>query len=312
MSETMILQGPELIRLDRLLEKYRQGQNKFGEMIVGPAWVNLMIEKITGGGEKAMVLVEDERVAGFILFKTGKRSILASLVYVEDVEKREKLLAELVSEFRDEFWQKSIVFPEPLPDMEIEDQKRLFAEAGFEIMERYKMEYSTRYEIQAPKRPEGITLKKYSRLLDQNITVLDKRAYKNHPDERIIDILTDIGIEPPSLRIVHSSTAFFERNMSWFAMSRNRLVGAIYCTRSGADLWISNLVVDPDFQGRGLGKYLFFRTLDGMKKSGYNRGVLMVSAGNETALKIYKNFKFKLKRKCFNFVYHTGQGVKNL
>jgi GNAT superfamily N-acetyltransferase len=312
MSETRILQGPELIRLDQLLEKYRQGQNKFGDMIIGPAWVNLMIEKITGGKDRALALIAEGDIKGFILFKTGAHSVLGSMIYANDIEGREKLLTNLVSDLRKRFPGKSIVFPEPLPDMDIEEQKRLFAEAGFEIMERYKMEYSTRYEITAPRRPEGFTLKKYSRLLDQNIIVLDKRAYKSHPDERIIDILTDIGIEPPSLRIVHSSTAFFERNMSWFAMSGNRLAGAIYCTRSGADLWISNLVVDPDFQGRGLGKYLFFRTLEGMKKSNYNRCVLMVSAGNEAALKIYKNFKFKLKRKCYNFVYRTGQGVKNL
>ena len=141
--------------------------------------------------------------------------------------------------------------------------------------------------------------------------LLDQRAYRDHPDEPIFKALTDTGSSPPSVRIVHSDRSFFERSLSTFAFSGSELSGAVYCTHVGPELWVSNLVVDPHFRGQGLGKYLLFRVLKGMKARGYVRCALMVSAENHSALKIYKKSGFKLKRNRFNFVYRTGQGVKS-
>ncbi|HDS01728.1 MAG TPA: GNAT family N-acetyltransferase [candidate division Zixibacteria bacterium] len=311
MSEIKILQGPELSSLGLLLEKYRRGQNKFGDMIIGPFWVNLIVEKITGGDEKALALTKDGQVEAFVIHKTGSNSVLASMVYVDKTERREALLSELVFRMRKIYSAKSIVFGDPVPDMDIEAQKRIFLSAGFRVLERYKMEFSAPYEVKEVDRPPGFTFKKYSKTLDRKVARLDQRAYRDHPDEPILEVLTDTGSNPPSLRIVRSGPAFFERSLSSFALSGSELAGGIYCTHMGKELWISNLVVDPHFRGQGLGKYLLFKVLKGMKPGGYRRCMLMVSADNHSALNMYKKFRFKLKRNRFNFVYTTGQGVKN-
>jgi GNAT superfamily N-acetyltransferase len=309
MSEFKILQGSQLCDLGRLLEKYREGQNKFGEMIIGPFWVNLVVEKISNGDEKALALMEHGQVEGFVIYKTGNKSVLASMIYVDKIESRQALLSDLIFHLRDMHSPKSIVFGDPIPDMDIEYQKRIFLSAGFKILERYKMEFSAGYNVKEVERPPGFTFKKYSKNLDRKIVKLDQRAYRDHPDEPIFEALADAGSSPPSLRIVHSDSSFFEKNLSSFAFSGADLAGAVYCTHVGSELWISNLVVDPHFRGKGLGKYLLFKVLKGMESSVYGRCVLLVSADNYTALRMYKKFRFKLKRNRFNFVYHTGQGV---
>lgn len=63
------------------------------------------------------------------------------------------------------------------------------------------------------------------------------------------------------------------------------------------DYYISNIAVDPDFRGQGIGTYIVENALKLAEDSGCRKVILNVTLNNERALKFYKRFGFKVKRK---------------
>jgi len=57
---------------------------------------------------------------------------------------------------------------------------------------------------------------------------------------------------------------------------------------------LAQLAVDPEFQGRGLGRLLLTRTIERLAEMGYDGLSLMVSRENHRALDLYRSFGFDL------------------
>lgn len=62
----------------------------------------------------------------------------------------------------------------------------------------------------------------------------------------------------------------------------------------GEDYYISNIAVDPEFRGQGIGTCIVENALKLAKNSGCRKVILNVTLNNEKALKLYERFGFKV------------------
>jgi acetylglutamate kinase len=101
---------------------------------------------------------------------------------------------------------------------------------------------------------------------------------------------------------VHELAEFFEgaygkyqANTSVVAVDNERIIGAVLVTIS--DLWqdmplVAEVFVDPDYRGKGVGKYLLQSCLNQLFKDGYRKACLYVTIGNDPAITLYKRLGF--------------------
>lgn len=80
----------------------------------------------------------------------------------------------------------------------------------------------------------------------------------------------------------NSVAQFVDRNpgLSHVAVSGSTMVGVVLCSHDGRRGHIYHLAVDPAYQGRGLGKRLVDECLDGLRRAGLMRVILMVADNN--------------------------------
>ena len=75
---------------------------------------------------------------------------------------------------------------------------------------------------------------------------------------------------------------FLARNprLSRVAIDGSAVVGAALCGHDGRRGHIYHLAVDPAYQGRGLGKRLLDECLDGLRRAGMQRVIIIVAGDN--------------------------------
>ncbi|OGO77956.1 MAG: GNAT family N-acetyltransferase [Clostridiales bacterium GWB2_37_7] len=81
----------------------------------------------------------------------------------------------------------------------------------------------------------------------------------------------------------HEINSFLERNPGLFFVyeSFGEIIGTILCGTDGRRGYIHHLVIKESYRGRGLGKQLVQRCLDGLKKLNILKCHLFVFANNE-------------------------------
>jgi ribosomal protein S18 acetylase RimI-like enzyme len=79
-----------------------------------------------------------------------------------------------------------------------------------------------------------------------------------------------------------SVAQFLARNqgLSRVATGGSAIVGVALCGHDGRRGHIYHLAVDPAYQGRGLGKRLLDECLEGLRRAGVKRAIIMVADNN--------------------------------
>jgi len=87
-----------------------------------------------------------------------------------------------------------------------------------------------------------------------------------------------------------SVAQFLARNpgLSRVAIDGSAVVGVALCGHDGRRGHIYHLAVDPAYQGRGVGKRLLDECLDGLRRTGMKRVIIMVAADNERGTKFWE------------------------
>jgi N-acetylglutamate synthase len=87
-----------------------------------------------------------------------------------------------------------------------------------------------------------------------------------------------------------SVAQFLKRNpgLSRVATDGTKIVGVALCGDDGRRGHIYHLTVDPDYQGRGLGKRLVDECLDGLRRLGLQRAIIMVADDNPRGREFWK------------------------
>jgi len=83
---------------------------------------------------------------------------------------------------------------------------------------------------------------------------------------------------------------FLARNpgLSRVATDGSETVGVALCSHDGRRGHIYHLAVDPTYQGRGLGKRLLDECLDGLRRTGVKRVIIMVADDNPRGREFWK------------------------
>jgi ribosomal protein S18 acetylase RimI-like enzyme len=83
---------------------------------------------------------------------------------------------------------------------------------------------------------------------------------------------------------------FLARNpgLSRVAVDGATVVGVALCGHDGRRGHIYHLAVDPAYQGCGLGKRLLKECLDGLRRAGLKRVIIMVADDNERGTKFWE------------------------
>ena len=83
---------------------------------------------------------------------------------------------------------------------------------------------------------------------------------------------------------------FLARNpsLSRVVIDGQAIVGVALCGHDGRRGHIYHLAVDPAYQGRGLGKRLLDECLDGLRKAGVQRVIILVADDNQRGAEFWK------------------------
>ncbi len=83
---------------------------------------------------------------------------------------------------------------------------------------------------------------------------------------------------------------FLARNpgLSRVAIDGPAIVGVALCGNDGRRGHIYHLAVDPVYQGRGLGKRLLDECLDGLRRTGIQRVIILVADDNQRGAEFWK------------------------
>ena len=89
------------------------------------------------------------------------------------------------------------------------------------------------------------------------------------------------------------SVAFFlARNsgLSRVATDGTAIVGVALCGHDGRRGYIYHLAIDPAYQARGLGKRLMDECLDGLRRTGLKRALILVADDNPRGRKFWRRY----------------------
>ena len=92
-----------------------------------------------------------------------------------------------------------------------------------------------------------------------------------------------------------SVACFLARNpgLSRIATDGPAIVGVVLCGHDGRRGYIYHLAVDPEYQGRGLGKRLMDECLEGLRRAGLRRANILVAKDNPRGREFWKRFGWK-------------------
>jgi ribosomal protein S18 acetylase RimI-like enzyme len=79
------------------------------------------------------------------------------------------------------------------------------------------------------------------------------------------------------------------RGLSRVATDESIIVGVALCGHDGRRGHIYHLAVDPKYQGRGLGKRLVDECLDGLRRAGLQRAIILVAHDNPRGMAMGKD-----------------------
>jgi len=89
-----------------------------------------------------------------------------------------------------------------------------------------------------------------------------------------------------------SIACFLARNpgLSRVATDGTAIVGVALCGHDGRRGYIYHLAVDPAYQARGVGKRLMDECLDGLRRSGLKRALILVAKDNPRGRKFWRRY----------------------
>jgi N-acetylglutamate synthase len=78
------------------------------------------------------------------------------------------------------------------------------------------------------------------------------------------------------------------RGLSRVATDESTVIGAALCGHDGRRGYIYHLAVDPNYQGRRLGKQLVDECLEGLRRAGLERANILVAKDNPRGLEFWR------------------------
>ena len=120
---------------------------------------------------------------------------------------------------------------------------------------------------------------------------IDTREFSTNDYDAAVELWQRVeGLEIAEGDDKESVDQFLARNpgLSRLATDGSRAVGVALCGHDGRRGHIYHLAVDPAYQGCGLGKRLLDECLDGLRRTGVKRVIIMVADDNQRGRDFWK------------------------
>jgi ribosomal protein S18 acetylase RimI-like enzyme len=120
---------------------------------------------------------------------------------------------------------------------------------------------------------------------------IDTREFSTNDYDAAVELWQRVeGLEIAEGDDKESVAQFLARNpgLSRVAINGSRAVGVALCGHDGRRGHIYHLAVDPAYQGCGLGKRLLDECLDGLRRTGVKRVIIMVADDNQRGRDFWK------------------------
>ena len=157
---------------------------------------------------------------------------------------------------------------------------------------RYKMEVDLRDLPPSPALPSGFHLLAWS---DDVLAGHAEVLYESFHQEIDAMIFPSLGHPDGCVTLMNvvSRRVNFLPGATWLAVGPAGPCGAIQGLHERGVGAIQNVGVTPSWRGRGLGEALVLQALHGFRRAGLGRGLLEVTAQNETAQRLYRRLGFR-------------------
>jgi ribosomal protein S18 acetylase RimI-like enzyme len=171
--------------------------------------------------------------------------------------------------------------------------------AAVAYFKRYKMEADLdRLPPTAPTPPDFRLLPWDDALLADHADVL-YASFQREMDARVFPSLGDRA-GCVSLMTAITRRFGFIPEATWLLVGPAGPCGSVQGLRErGAVGAIQNIGVTPAWRGRGLGETLMLHALYGFRVAGMARALLEVTAGNETAVRLYRRLGFRRSKTLY-------------
>jgi GNAT superfamily N-acetyltransferase len=174
--------------------------------------------------------------------------------------------------------------------------------AAVSYFKRYKMEADLCRLPPAAAPPDGFRLVPWGEdLLIDHAAVL-YASFHQEIDSRVFPSLGDRGGCITLMTAITRRFGFIPE-ATWLLVGPAGPCGSVQGLRErGAVGAIQNVGVAPAWRGRGLGEALMLHALYGFRAAGLARALLEVTAGNETAVRLYRRLGFRRMKTLYKAV----------
>ena len=168
-------------------------------------------------------------------------------------------------------------------------------------IKRYRMELPLRILPPPPDVPAGFNLLAWRNDLLESHAEVKFQCFRDELDALVFPSLGHrAGCSDLMWNI--STRANFVPEATWLLAGPFGTCATVQGLRDKYAGAIQNLGVIPDHRGRGLGKLLLLKALHGFRQAGLRSAYLEVTASNESAIHLYRQFGFRPTRTIYKTV----------
>ena len=180
---------------------------------------------------------------------------------------------------------------------------------GLTYFKRFRMEMNlARGQVTVPDLPEPYFWVPWQRCLIDLHAEVKFQSFRREIDSEVFPCLGDRYGCRQLMREITEKKGFLPETTWLIGRCRSDQAGRAYCgtiqglSEPGPVGAVQNLGVVPDHRGRGLGRALLLKALEGFQLCGLNHAFLEVTAENDQAIRLYRLAGFRRSRTVYKAV----------
>ncbi len=258
-------------------------------------WIRAFEERLRAGAVEGRLFQVDGRPEGFVSWSTGNPlGIAVDLLYVEGAPVPAERYGELLTALGAVAGPPAFV-PGPLAGVSSAEEERLPGSLGYRRFGRSEMILSAASTALLGREGDPAGLRPVTRADLPALAELHGHAYRGRFDRFLF--LEDWDERTDAQRavqdIVNGVWGELSPTGSWILEEQGRAVAAVLAVRPRTGVLVADVMVEPELQGRGLGRRVLSASLRALWISGERRIFLNVTEGNDRALRLYRALGFE-------------------
>jgi len=269
-------------------------QSRTGAGPGSAGWVRALEEQLASGALRARLYVVDGQPVGFVSWLPGGLvGLTVELLYAEPVPSHGEAYRQILLALEEEAGPVAFV-PGPLAGVAPDAEEGLMRSLGFRRYGRSEMVLEVDGVADAPPAAGGERIRPVVRNDLAPLADLHRRAYRDSFDRYLFVELSDDHED--ALRevreILDGRWGAFHPSGSWVGERDRGAVGAVLSVHRRTGALIADVMVDPEYRGRGVGRRLLSTAVRALQHAGEQRIYLNVTEGNERAIRLYWGLGF--------------------